>query len=140
MVEMLEKEMTTRILEVAQKLGFSATREPIVSDNRTSGLRLLGLLRHSETMRPDLVIGNAGKVVVVEVNRRQVLPGGVEQVLQYVDALDAKGVICVPDAVLPTIATSVTRFADNADIRICSMSEVGDVLMHLLSDSDTDDS
>ena len=137
MVEMLETQMAAQILEVAQGLGFSATREPIVSDNRTSKLHLLGRLRHSGTMRPDLVIENAGKTVVIEVKRGQVLPGGVEQVLQYVDALDAKGVICVPDAVLPKIASSVTRYAHSTDIHICSMSEVGGILINLLSDPDT---
>ena len=133
MVEMLETQMAAQIIEVAQNLGFNATREPVVSDERDSRLRLLRRHRHSKTMKPDILIEHAGKSVVVEVERGQVLPGGVEQVLQYVDAFKAKGVICVPDVVLPKIANSVTRYANNTDIHICSISEVGKVLTYLLS-------
>ena len=159
MVETTEIQMTTKILEVAQQLGFTATRAPatgrflgrrrpralkqrLLEQRRPWALkqRLLGRRRLWEmrAMRPDLVIENEGKSVVIEVKRRQVLPVGVEQVLDYVDALDAKGVICVPDAVLPNIARSVVRYANNTDIHICSISEVGDVLNHLLSSPDVD--
>ena len=138
MVEMLEIQMTNQILEVAQELGLKATLEPVVSNDHTSRRRLWGRLRNSRIMRPDLRIEHEGKSVVVEVKRGQVLPGVVEQVLEYVDALDSKGVICVPDAVLPRIASSVTRYANSTDIHICSLSEVRDVLRLLLFDSDPD--
>ena len=132
MVEMSETQMTARILEVARELGFRATREPAVSYERSLKRRLLGRrLRHT-TMRPDLLIEHEGRLVVVEVKRGQVLPGGVEQVLDYAGALDAKGLICVPDAVIPNIARSVVRYANSTDIRICSISEVEDVLRDLL--------
>ena len=138
MVEMLEKEMTTQIHEVARQLGFNVTREPMVSNDSASRSRLLGRLRHPVKMKPDLLIEQDGKWVVVEVKRNQVLPGGVEQVLQYVDALGAKGLICVPDAVLPQIAASVTRYANGANVRICSLSEIGDVLTQLLSGAEAE--
>ena len=151
MVETTEVQMTTKIIEVAQQLGFTATRAP--ATGRFLGHRRPGALkqrlleqrrtwtlkqrllwrRRPKAIRPDLVIENEGKSVVIEVKRGQVLPVGVEQVLDYVDALDAKGVICVPDAVLPNIARSVVRYANNTDIHICSISQVGDVLNHLLS-------
>ena len=138
MVEMTEIEMTTKIFEVAQELGFDATRTPAISNNRGLKQWLSGGRQRTRTMRPDLVVEHEGRVVVVEVKRGQVLPGGVEQVLDYVDALDAVGVLCVPDAVFPNIAQSVAQYADSAHIRICSFSEIGEVLRNLLSNPDAD--
>lgn len=133
MVEMSEAQMTTRILEVALELGFEATREPTVPHQRGLRQRLLGRRPDPSTMRPDLLIQHEGRLVVVEIKRGQVLPGAVEQVLDYVGALGAKGVICVPDSVISSIARSVIRYADSTEIRICSLSEIHDVLRHLLT-------
>ena len=58
--------------------------------------------------------------------------------LDHIDTLDAKGVICVPDAVLPDIAGSVAKYANNTGVRICSISEIRDVLSGLLSGQDMD--
>ena len=137
MVEMTEIQMAAKIQEVANELGLEATHTPAISDDPGLKRRFLKRWR-PVVMRPDLVIEHEGRLVVVEVKRGQVLPGGVEQVLGYVDSLDAKGVICVPDAVFPNIAASVARYADSADIRICPISEVGDVLKHLLSIRDAE--
>lgn len=133
MVEMSEAQMTTRILEVARELGFNVTREPAVPYERSLRRRLLGRGPRPTTISPDLVIEHENRLVVVEVKRGQVLPGAVEQVLDYADALDAKGVVCVPDAVIPNIARSVARYASSTDIRICSISEIEDVLRRLLT-------
>ena len=83
-------------------------------------------------MRPDILIEHEGRLVVVEVKRGQVLPGAVEQVLHYVDALGAKGMICVPDTAIANTARSVTRYANSTDVRICSLAEIHDVLKDLL--------
>ena len=133
MVEMPEAQMITRVLEVALELGFEVTREPAVSHDRGLRERLLGRRPSPSTMRPDLLIQHEGRLVVVEVKRGQVLPGAVEQVLDYVSALGAKGVICVPDSVIARIAGSVTRYANSTDIHICSLSEIRDVLRRLLT-------
>ena len=140
MVEMTEMQMTNQILELAQELGFETRRSPRVSSYRGFKQRLSGERRRTEAMRPDLVVAHDGRVVVVEVKRGQVLPGGVEQVLDYVDALDAVGVLCVPDSVFPNIASSVVQYADRTHIRICSFSEVGEVLRKLLSSASGDHS
>jgi len=130
--------MTTRILEVAQELGFRATLEHAVPYERGLRERLLGRRRLHPSMRPDLLIQHEGRLVVVEVKRGQVLPGTVERVLDYVDALGAKGVICVPDSAIANTARSVTRYANSTDVRICSLSEVRDVLRSLLVGPDVD--
>lgn len=128
-----EAQISMQIVEVARALGFKATTQPPVRYDPSPRRRLLGRRPHHRVMRPDLVVEHEGRLVVVEVKGRQVLPGGVEQVLAYADALEAKGVICVPDEVIPTIAKSVARYASDTDVHICSISEVGDVLWHLLS-------
>ena len=138
MFEMSEAQMTSRILEVARELGFNATRERAFSYERGLKHRLLGRRSRPTTMRPDLLLEHEGRLVVIEVKRGQLLPGAVEQVLDYVDALGAKGVICVPDSVIENTARSVTRYANNADIRICSLSEIQDVLRRLLVGPDVD--
>ena len=138
MFEMSESQMTTRILEVAQELGFKATREYAVPYERGLRQRLLGRRPRHTPMRPDLLIEHEGRLVVVEVKRGQVLPGAVERVLDYVDALGAKGVICVPDSVIANTARSVSRYAINTDVRICSLSEIHDVLRRLLVGPDVD--
>ena len=124
--------MTTRILEVALELGFKATHQPAIPYQRGLRQRLFGRRTRHSTMRPDLVVEHEGMLVVVEVKRGQVLPGAVEQVLDYVNALGAKGVICVPDSVIGNIARSVARYANSTDIRIASFSEIRDVLRLLL--------
>ncbi len=138
MFEMSEAQLTTRILEVALELGFKTTRDHAVSYEGRLKQRLLGRRPRPTTMRPDLLIEHEGRLVVVEVKRGQVLPGAVERVLHYVDALDAKGVICVPDSAIANTARSVTRYANSTDVRICSFSEIRDVLRRLLVGPDVD--
>ena len=133
-----EAQIAMKIVEVARELGFKATIEPRVLYNPSPRGRLLGRRPRHRILRPDLVFEHEGRSVVVEVKGSQVLPGGVEQVLAYADALEAKGVICVPDGVIPTIAKSVVRYASGTDVRICSISEVGDVLRQLLSNPPVD--
>ena len=138
MVEMSEAQITTRILELALGLGFEATREPEALYQRSLRQRLLGRRLDPSMVRPDLLIQHEGRLVVVEVKRGQVLPGAVEQVLDYVDALGAKGVICVPDSAIANTARSVTEYANSNDVRICSLSEIRDVLRRLLVGPDAD--
>ena len=138
MIEMSEAQITTKILDVALGLGFEATREPEALNERSLRQRLLGRRPSPSMMRPDLLIQHEARLVVVEVKRGQVLPGAVEQVLDYASAIGAKGVICVPDSVIANIAKSVTRYADSTDIRICSLSEIHDVLRCLLTRPDLD--
>lgn len=138
MFEMSEAQMTTRILDIAQELGFRATLEHAVPYERGLRGRLLGRRPRHISMRPDLLIEHEGRLVVVEVRRGQVLPGAVEQVLDYVDALGAKGVICVADSVIANTARSVTRYANSTDVRICSISQIRDVLRRLLVGPDVD--
>lgn len=131
MSETSEALIITKILEVALELEFKATRDHAVSYEGRPKWRLLGR-RPPPAMRPELLIEHEGRLVVVEVKRGQVLPGAVEQVLHYVDALGAKGVICVPDSAIANTARSVTRYANSTDVRICSLAEIHDVLKDLL--------
>ena len=141
MVKTSEIQMTAKILEEVRDLGFEAIREPTVSPDRSLMQRLLRWRENPVTLRPDLIVKHKGKSVVVEVKRQQVMPMSVELMLDYldhIDALDAKGVICVPDAVFPEIAGSVSKYANRTGIRICSISEIRDVLSGLLSSPDID--
>ena len=134
---MAEIQMTTEIIQEVRELGFEAIREPAILPDPNLAQRLWAWLRSRQEMpKPDLLVKHNGKSVLVEVRRRQAMFLDIELVLDYLDILDAKGVICVPDSEFPEIAGSVSKFADNVNVRISPISEIGDVVGRLLSSPD----
>ena len=45
---------------------------------------------------------------------------------------DVEALICVPDAAFPRIRGSSKEYADDLNVRLCPLSEVGDALKELL--------
>lgn len=133
MTQMLEIDFASRVTEAVQELGYNATEEPSRVPNR----RLwqddpLSLIR-GPRYRPDILVELGESFVIVEVTTQPVLLSGVIQARVYADYFDARVILCVPDDEFPKIPRSVREFAHLQSIRLCPLSEVGEVLQELLN-------
>ena len=132
MLRMTEVEMVAKISETASQLGYKAFLEPSSSVHGSFWRTSLNSLTRRHALRPDVLVEHKGRSVVVEAKRQQVLLGSVMQVVEYADAFNAAGILCVPDEVLPDIPGSVVAYADLSDVLICPLSGVGPALTTLL--------
>ncbi len=121
-----DKGLVKQIRDTAQSLGYTATLEP-----RKSQIRVFGWFRGRE-FRPDIVLENQGRSAIVEVSTRPVMTYDVFQVDQMRDRKDIRALICAPDSAYRRIKEGVKEYASELDVRLCALSEVGDVLKELL--------
>ena len=124
--------MAATVSEIASGLGFEVVTAPRSRLRRGPWHGGLSSLTRARVLRPDLLVKHNGRSVVVEIKRRGVLFGAVAQVLQYAEAFDAAGVLCVPDGAFEDTPLSVLRYADAENVLICPMSDIGDALTTLL--------
>ena len=132
MTRMLEVSFIPQVTEVIRGLGYKVTREPSRIPNRKLWQEDPASLVRGPRYRPDLLVENLGKFVIVEVKTRPVLLGGVIRAHQYADYFGAAVILCVPDDVFPEIPLSVKDFADEQSIRLCPLSKIGNALTGLL--------
>ena len=136
MATMAGFEFEARVSAIIHGLGYEAVQEPSRLYHRGFWRASLDSLARRNVPRPDILISNAGKSVVLEIKTGNVLLGGVMQVVSSADAFDAAGVLCVPDDDFRDIPGSVRRYAKHSDVSICSLSGLGDVLTSLLGPVD----
>ena len=118
--------MTNKIVEIAQSLGYAPKMEP-----DTAQFRIFGWFR-GRKFRPDLRVENGSRSAVVVVKARSVMTYDVFLTHQARESRDAGALICVPDALFPQIRESTREYADELDVRLCRMSDVGEELKALL--------
>ena len=137
MERMSEREMAASVCSVAQNLGFEVQIEPSARWWRIPSRNYLVPISFGGAARPDLVVRHKDRSAVVELKNRGVLFGGVEQVIQYAEAFKAAGVLCMLDNVIQEVPAGVARYADEENVLICPISEIGEVLWGLLGQPDT---
>ena len=136
MEKMTEITMASAVSEIARDLGYEVFPEPTSRQRRGFWNDGLSSLTGGRVLRPDLLVKHNGRSVVVEIKRRGVLFGGVMQLLQYAEAFDAAGVLCVPDGAFADTPSSVLDYAETENVLICPMSGIGNALTTLLAKAD----
>ena len=87
MTRMLEISFIPQVIEVIRGLGYKVTREPSRIPNRKLWQEDPASLVRGPRYRPDLLVENLEKFVIVELKTRPVLLGGVIRAHQYADYL-----------------------------------------------------
>ena len=137
MERMTESEMAASVCSVAQNLGYEVQIEPATRRWRIQSRNYLVPISFGGAARPDLVVKHKDRSAVVELKNRGVLFGGVEQVIQHAEAFKAAGVLCMLDNVIQDVPASVAEYANEENVVICPISEIGEVLRRLLGQPDT---
>ena len=87
---------------------------------------------HRRLPRPDMIVRNGDKSVMVEVKAYPILLGPLIQASHYADYYDVPILICVPDEVFPQILSSVRESAEENGIALTPIGEIGERLRDLL--------
>jgi hypothetical protein len=126
MAKVAENTMEIQVAEVASDLGYEAIIEP----DRTP-FRLFGWFRERQ-FRPDVVVKHQGRVTIVVTKSRPAMMYDIFLTHQVRRKEDTGAIICVSDAAYHRVRDSSREYANDLNVRLCPLSEVGDVLKELL--------
>ena len=128
MAQILEVNFIPQVADAIGKLGYSVIREPTRIPNRSLWHDVPASLFRGLRYRPDILVEDGEKFLIVEVETRPVLLGGVIQASEYSEYFDAPVILCVPDDVFNETPVSVRNYAHDRAIGICGISKIGDVI------------
>lgn len=83
--------------------------------------------------KPDLVVEQAGKQIIIEVKSRPAMMSDVSATGQLRQKGQVGTLLCMPVDSLKQTPQSVRSYADQLGVHLCSTDEVEDVLKALLS-------
>ena len=136
MTQMLETPFGLQVLDAARETGYKVTLEPTRIPNQKFWPDGLVSWVRGRKFRPDILVEHGKRMAIIETKSHPALLGSVIQAHQYGAHFDAASILCVPDDSFLLIPGSVREFAEQANVRLCPLSEVGDALKELLgSDS-----
>ena len=78
--------------------------------------------------RPDFIVEQAGKHVVIEVKSRPAMMSDISVVGQVKQAGLIGTLLCMPQDALMQIPSSVLSYAEQQGLQLCSTDDVGDAL------------
>ena len=122
----------TRVTEAIRALGYNLTREPSRIPNRGFWRDDPASLVRGLRYRPDILVEQGERFVIVEAKTRPVLLGGVMQASKLADYFGAMVIVCMPDDVFGKLPGSVREFAADRHIRLCPLAEIGKALRDTL--------
>lgn len=124
--------LESRVAGIARNLGYSVTFEPTHASNRGALAHRLGALMRRHRFVPDLMVEHHGNAVFVECKGSTALIGGIMPFLRFIDEVHATGIICFADGAFQSIPRSIAKIAQDANVRVCSVSEVDAVMRDIL--------
>ncbi len=127
MTAMSQAEVVERAIEAAELHGFRAEAP---RPKRTR--RLFWQRTPEREPTPDFLVSHGEKSAAVEVKAYTPLLGAVSQTREYADHFSSQAVLCVPDDSFEQIPGSVREYADRVNVRLCSVSKIGETLKDLL--------
>ena len=127
MARVSEDTIANRILEIAQSLDYVATIEP-----EREPFRLFGWFR-ARQFRPDIRVNNGSRSAIVVVKSRPIMVYDVFLTDQVRGEKGTQALMCVPDTIFPQIRESARQYAEELDVRLCSLSDAGQELQALLN-------
>ena len=122
MTRISENTLANRIVEIAQSLDYTATIEP-----EREPFRLFGWFRERK-FRPDVRVQNGSRSAIVVVKSRPVMVYDVFLTNQVRGKKGTAALMCVPDTIFPQIRESARQYAEELDVRLCSLSDAGQEL------------
>ena len=126
MATTLEESVLNQVKQVARGLEYDAK-----IDLGSHPFRRFNWFRNRE-FRPDILVQHDNRAVIVEVKSRPVMLYDVFLVDQARKGKDMGAVICVPDDSFPRIREGTRGYAEEMNVRLCPLSEVGDALKAML--------
>jgi hypothetical protein len=126
MVKVSENPVADQVLKVARDFGYEAKIDPDAPPFRIFGW--FGGRR----FRPDIIVNHDNRSAIVVAKSRPIMMYDVFLTHQVRGEKDTGALICVPDASFPRIRGSSKEYADELNVRLCRLSEVGDVLTSML--------
>ena len=128
MMALSGEELVSQAMEAAQKLGYRAHHLDVDSPRRG----MFGFVKRKPVPTADIRVEHGEKSAVIEVKTATPLLGAVWQTREYGDHSGAQAILCVPDSSFERIPESVREYADRVNVRLCSVSKIGDTLKDLL--------
>ena len=129
MEKVIENSMERRVVEMASNLGYEATIEPY-----STPFRIFGWFRGRE-FRPDVIVKRQDKFAVVVARSSPAIMYDVfltDQMRRKLGTTETGALICVADSAFSRVRKSSREYASDLNVRLCPLSEVGDVLRELL--------
>jgi hypothetical protein len=116
---------TEQILETALSLGYEAIFDPYKPSRVVRWFR-------GRDFRPDILVKNGNREAIVVA-----MSGLASFTLVHFTHLerrkgDTGALICVSDSAFPNLPKSTRDYANDLNVRLCPLSEVGDALKELL--------
>ena len=130
MSKISDNTITNQIVQVAREFGYEAIREPV-----SPPFRIFGWFR-GRRFGPDIVVRHDNRSAIVVAKSRPAVMYDVFITDQLRGKKDTGALICVSDASFRRIRDSATDYALELDVRLCSLSGVGDILRELLDSPD----
>ena len=113
-------------MEIAQSLNYVATIQP-----DREPFRLFGWFRERKFW-PDIHVKSGSRSVIVVVKSRPVMVYDVFLTDQVRGKKESGALMCVHDELLEQIRPSAWEYAEELDVRLCSVSGAGQELQALL--------
>ena len=126
-----ESVFVTQLVDILKSRGYEAVQEPTEIPHINQWRGPLPFFKSRRRYRPDILVGYRGNYALVEA-KRDLFPGSVIHAREYADHFNLDVVLCVPDESAPRITTGVRRFAEDNNVRVCSQSELGQVMDGIL--------
>ena len=126
MARVSESPVEHEVIQVAENIGYEAK---IVPD--AIPFRFFGWFRGRQ-FKPDIVVNHGGQSAIVVLKSRPAMMYDILLTHQARGKEDTGALICVSDSAYPQIKESSKEYAEDLNVRLCPVSEVGDVLRELL--------
>lgn len=123
-----EESVAEEVRGIVDAFGNNGTIQP---DPEKSSFNLFGWARNRQ-FQPDFLVHGPNNTVMVEAKSRPPMIYDVFRLKQARGGGSAVGLICVPDSQFMRINASVKEFAEEENVLLCPLSQVGDVLKELL--------
>ena len=132
MKQVLEVNFIDEVGEAIGALGYKVTNEPLRIPNGRHWMNDPISLIRGPKYRPDLIVENDGKFVLIELKTGLFLLEPIIQARRHADYFGTAAIICVPEKTFADIPESVKEFAKERSVGIYAPSEIGGVLKNLL--------
>ena len=116
---------TDRIVEVAHTLGYKTEIDPEKQSFISEFFR-------GRRFRPHIFVKNGERKAIVMAASSNVGLGFVNRTHLIRENKRAAALICVPDWAYTEIRSGTRSYADELNVRLCPLSQVGDALKELL--------
>ena len=130
MAKVTENQVAIEVARVAQELGYEAKIEQEDPD-----FRILDLFRERK-FKPDVIVKHNNRSAIVVARSHPGLfyiVALTDQLRKKRDKKDFGALICVDDSSCDRVlGSSSEKYADDLNVRLCRLSDVGDVLKEML--------